>query len=152
MSKEVSFLNEVEITSKIRAPGEYKYYYCGENNSESDKSFLVVSSMWYTEKITEEMELQASCYNSANTAQIFLNTVTNIYNILIYQNIIDYHNENMTLKLIQQINLPSKFKIESLNNRNEFDKNNVKIYFVSNNYILFNEIDYRILWKLYNNI
>ena len=48
------------------------------------------------------MELQASCYNSANTAQIFLNTVTNIYNILIYQNITDYHNENMTLKLIQQ--------------------------------------------------
>ena len=145
MSVEGNFLNEVDITSKIRAPGEYKYYYCGENNSETDKSFLVISSMWYTEKITPEMELQASCYNSINTAQIFLNTKTNIYNILIYQNIIDYHNENMTLKLIQQINLPSKYKLESLNNKNEFDKINVKIYFVSNNYLLLNEIDYRII-------
>ena len=145
MSKENSFLNEVDITSRIRAPGEHKYYYCGENNSESDKSFLVVSSMWYTEKITEEMELQSSCYNSINTAQIFLNTKTNIYNILIYQNIIDYHNENMTLKLTHQINIPSKYKIESINNKNEQDKTIVKIFFVSNEYILLNEIDYRII-------
>ena len=145
MSKETSFLNEVDITSKIRAPGEHKYYYCGENNSESDKSFLVVSSMWYTNKITEDMELQASCYNSNNTAQIFLNIKTNIYNIFVYQNIIDYHNENMTLKLFQQINLPSKYKLEGINNRNEIDKTTVKIFFVSSNYILFNEIDYRII-------
>ena len=145
MSKENSFLNEVDITSKIRAPGEHKYYYCGENNSESDKSFLVVSSMWYTDKITEDMEIQASCYNFNNTAQIFLNIKTNIYNIFIYQNIIDYHNENMTLKLTQQINLPSKYKLEGINNRNEIDKTTVKIFFVSNNYILFNEIDYRII-------
>ena len=141
MSKENSFLNEVDITSRIRAPGEHKYYYCGENNSESDKSFLVVSSMWYTEKITEEMELQSSCYNSINTAQIFLNTKTNIYNILIYQNIIDYHNENMTLKLTHQINIPSKYKIESINNKNEQDKTIVKIFFVSNEYILLIEIE-----------
>ena len=145
MSKETSFLNEVDITSKIRAPGEHKYYYCGENNSESDKSFLVVSSMWYTDKITEDMELQASCYNSNNTAQIFLNIKTNIYNIFVYQNIIDYHNENMILKLIQQINLPSKYKLEGINNRNEIEKTTVKIFFVSSNYILFNEIDYRII-------
>lgn len=44
------FLNEVDITSKIRAPGEYKYYYIGENNSESDKSFLVISTMWHSKK------------------------------------------------------------------------------------------------------
>ena len=145
MSAEDSFLNEVDITSKIRAPGEYKYYYCGENNSETDKSFLVVSSMWYTEKITEDMELHASCYNPTNTAQLFLNTKTNIYNIFVYQNIIDYHNENMTLKLIQQINLSSKYKIENTSSKNEFEKITVKMYFVSNNYILLNEIDYRII-------
>ena len=145
MSGDDSFLNEVNITSKIRAPGEYKYYYCGENNTESDKSFLVVSSMWYTERITEEMELQASCYNSTNTAQVFLNTKTNNYNILIYQNIIDYHNENLSLKLIQQINLSTKLKSESINSKNELDKFIVKVYFVSNNYLLLNEIDHRIL-------
>ena len=101
MSGEDSFLNEVNITSRIRAPGEYKYYYCGENNSESDKSFLVISSMWYTDKITDEMDLITSCYNQTNTAQLFINKKASIYNILIYQNIIDYRNEYMSLKLIK---------------------------------------------------
>ena len=145
MSSEDSFLNEVNITSKIRAPGEYKYYYCGENNSESDKSFLVVSSMWYTDKIKEEMDFITSAYNTTNTAQLFLNTKTNVYNILIYQNIIDYRNENMSLKLIQQINLSSKLKIEMITNRNDFEKSNIKIYLAANNYLLLNEVDYRIL-------
>ena len=145
MSGEDSFLNEVNITSRIRAPGEYKYYYCGENSSESDKSFLVVSSMWYSDKITDEMDLITSCYNQTNTAQLFINKKTNIYNILIYQNIIDYRNENMTLKLIKKINIPSKLKLEMITNRNDFEKNNIKIYFVANDYLLLNEIDNRIL-------
>ena len=58
-----SFLNDINITSNIRAPGEYKYFYCGENNTETDKSFLVFSTMWYTEKVTENMEIISSCYN-----------------------------------------------------------------------------------------
>ena len=145
MSGEDSFLNDVNITSKIRAPGEYKYYYCGENHTESDKSFLVVSSMWYTDKVTDEMILITSCYNQTNTAQLFINKTTNIYNILIYQNIIDYRNENMSLKLIKKINIASKLKLEMLTNRNDFEKNSIKIYFVANDYLLLNEIDNRIL-------
>ena len=30
------FLNDVNITSDIRAKGEYKYFYMGENSSETD--------------------------------------------------------------------------------------------------------------------
>ena len=44
-TEEGSFLNAVNITSNVRAPGEYKYYYCGEKNSSSDKSFLSISTM-----------------------------------------------------------------------------------------------------------
>ena len=145
MSGEDSFLNEVNITSRIRAPGEYKYYYCGENNSESDKSFLVISSMWYTDKITDEMDLITSCYNQTNTAQLFINKKASIYNILIYQNIIDYRNENMSLKLIKKIKIASKLKLEMITNRNDFEKHNIKIYFVANDYLLLNEVDNRIL-------
>ena len=39
------FLNDVSITSDIRAKGEYKYFYIGENSSETDKSFLYFSTM-----------------------------------------------------------------------------------------------------------
>ena len=31
-NEETNCLNSVNITSNVRAPGEYKYYYCGENN------------------------------------------------------------------------------------------------------------------------
>ena len=31
--EETTCLNSVNITSNVRAPGEYKYYQCGENNS-----------------------------------------------------------------------------------------------------------------------
>ncbi len=149
-----SFLNDINITSNIRAPGEYKYFYCGENNTETDKSFLVFSTMWYTEKVTENMEIISSCYNSINTAQLFLNKKTNLYNLFIYKNIIDYKSENMSLKLLKIINLPSKNKSDNQNsktiNGSKNDKDylnnmNSKIYFASNNYILLNETDCRIL-------
>ena len=47
-SDEGSCLNAVNITSNVRAPGEYKYYYCGENNSSSDKSFLSISTIGFS--------------------------------------------------------------------------------------------------------
>ena len=140
-----NFLNTVDITSKIRAKGEYKYYYCGENNSESDKSFLVVASMWFNEKITSDMEIVASCYNPINTAQLFLNNKTNYYNILIYKNIIDYRNENMKLKLIHQINISSNFNIDTTNTQIKIDKKKVKIFLVGKNYLIINIIDFNIL-------
>ena len=140
-----NFLNTVDITSKIRAKGEYKYYYCGENNSESDKSFLVVAPMWFNEKITSDMEIVASCYNPINTAQIFLNNKTNYYNILIYKNIIDYRNENMMLKLIHQINISSNFNIETTNTQIKIDKKKVKIFLVGKNYLIINIVDFNIL-------
>ena len=137
-----SFLNEVNITSKVRAPGEYKYYYCGENNSESDKSFLAVSSMWYTDKITKDMVILVSCYNSVNTAQLYLNVTTDKYNIFIYKNILDYRNENISLKLVQIIHMnPCK---EMLNLKNDIDKINIRMFFASDDYILINEVDYKI--------
>ena len=143
-----NFLNSVDITSNIRSKGEYKYYYCGENNSESDKSFTVVSTMWFNEKITPEMDLITSCYNPTNTAQIFYNNKTNSYNILIYKNIIDYRNENMQLKLLQNINLSINLPLEINNNqfqKDKIDKKKVKIFLVGKNYLLINIIDYNIL-------
>ena len=142
---EENFLNAVELTSNIRAPGEYRYYYCGENNSESDKSFLAISSMWYNNKITSDMEILTSCHNPTNTAQIFLNNQTNLYNILIYKNVIDYRNENMELKLIHQINISANINLESNNNQIQIDKKKVKLFLVGKNYIIMNIIDYNIL-------
>ena len=146
-----NFLNSVDITSKIRAPGEYKYYYCGENNSETDKSFLVVSSMWFNDKITPDMEILASCYNPTNTAQLFYNNKTNYYNIMIYKNIIDYRNENMKLKLIHQINIPVNFKIDTTNNEIKIDLKKLKIFLVGTKYLLINIIDLNILLLDYIN-
>jgi hypothetical protein len=150
------FLNEVNITSNIRGPGEYKYFYFGENNSGSDKSFLVFSTMWYTDRITDNMEIICSCYNSNNIAQLYINKMTNLYNLYIYKNIIDYKNENMSLKLLKIINIIPTNKSEQNNisksNTNQIKNEkgymnymNAKIYFASNNYILLNEKDYRIL-------
>ena len=150
-----NFLNEVNITSNIRGPGEYKYFYFGENHSGSDKSFLVFSTMWYTDKIID-MEIICSCYNSINIAQLYINKKTNLYNLYIYKNIIDYRNENMSLKLLKIINIIPYNKSEQNNisksntNQTKNEKDymnyiNVKIYFASNNYLLLNEKDCRIL-------
>ena len=88
-SDEGSCLNAVNITSNVRAPGEYKYYYCGENNSASDKSFLVISPMWYTTSISEDMSLLTSCYNSLYTCLLYYEPKNNIYNIfLLYLSLI----------------------------------------------------------------
>ena len=112
MENDEYFLNSVDITSNIRTKGEYKYYYCGENNSESDKSFTAISTMWFNEKITSDMEILSSCYNPINTAQIFYNNKTNTYTVLVYKNIIDYRNENMQLKLLHNVNLSINLPLE----------------------------------------
>ena len=145
MSISDNFLNEVDITSKIRSKGEYKYYYCGENNSETDKSFLAVSSMWFNEKVSSDMEIISSCHNIVNTAQIFLNNKLNKYNIFIYKNIIDYRNENMKLKLLYRINLSSNLNVETNNNTITIDKRKLKVFLVGKNYLIINIIDFNIL-------
>ena len=142
-SEEVSLLNPVNITSNVRAPGEYKYYYCGENATEKDKSFLAVSTMWYTTKISSEHELLASTYNNDYTAQLYLNKTQKIYSLFVYKNIIDYRNENFDLKNVQVINIPIPIFLK--NGNIEFEKILSKIYFAANNYILLNDIDNRIL-------
>ena len=94
------------------------------------------------------MDLITSCYNPTNTAQIFYNNKTNSYNILIYKNIIDYRNENMQLKLLQNINLSINLPLEINNNqfqKDKIDKKKVKIFLVGKNYLLINIIDYNIL-------
>ena len=151
-----NFLNEVNITSNIRGPGEYKYFYFGENSSASDKSFLVFSTMWYTDKVTDDMKIICSCYNSIHIAQLYINKITNLYNLFIYKNKIDFRNENMSLKLLKIINIIPNNKTEQNNisksntnqTRNEKDYMNymdVKIFFAANNYLLLNEKDCRIL-------
>ena len=142
-SEEVSLLNPVNITSNVRAPGEYKYYYCGENATEKDKSLLAVSTMWYTTKISSEHELLASTYNNDYTAQLYLNKTQKIYSLFVYKNIIDYRNENFDLKNVQVINIPIPVFLK--NGNIEFEKILSKIYFAANNYILLNDIDNRIL-------
>ena len=97
------FLNDVNITSSIRAPGEFKYFYMGENSSETDKSFLYFSSLWHSEKVTKDMEIICSCYNNINTGQLFYNKKTQNYNLFIYKNIIDYRNENIIKYLFKYI-------------------------------------------------
>ena len=108
------FLNDVNITSDIREIGEYKYFYLGENSSETDKSFLYFSTMWYTEKITKDMEIISSCYNPVNTSQLFYNKKTKLYNLYIYKNIIDNRNENISLKLHKIINIIPQKRREGL--------------------------------------
>ena len=150
-NEETSCLNPVNITSNVRAPGEYKYYYCGENNSASDKSFLSFSTMWYTTKISEEKFLLSSCYTELYTAFIYYCPIKSLYNLYVYQNIIDYKSENISLKPIQLIHLVPSYKpkeiIISKNDSNGMPviNINVKIFFGADNYILLNEVDRRII-------
>ena len=118
------FLNDVNITSDIREKGEFKYFYIGENSSESDKSFLYFSSIWYTEKITSDMEIICSKYNHINTAQLYYNKKTKKYNLLVYKNNVDYRNENISLKLHKIINIiPFKRNYSQNNNsKNQAEK------------------------------
>ena len=108
--------------------------------------------MWYTEKITKDMEIICSSYNHINTGQLFYNKQTKIYNIYIYKNIIDSKNENISLKLYRIINIaPLKRNINQSNNpKNQHEKDyqsimSSKIFLASNDYILLNEIDARVL-------
>ena len=146
------FLNDVNITSDIREKGEFKYFYIGENSSESDKSFLYFSAIWYTEKITSDMEIICSKYNHINTAQLYYNKKTKKYNLLVYKNNVDYRNENISLKLHKIINIiPFKRNYSQNNNsKNQAEKDyqnimNTKIFLASKDYILLNEPDTRIL-------
>ena len=146
------FLNDVNITSNIRNKGEYKYFYIGENSSETDKSFLYFSTMWYTEKITKDMEILSSCYNNINTGQLFYNKATKKYNLFIYKNVMDNRNENLSLNLHRIINItPQKIidnKKNNSKNLTEKDYQNIKnskIFLASFDYIILNEIDMRIL-------
>ena len=146
-----SCLNPVNITSNVRAPGEYKYYYCGENNSLSDKSFLTISTMWYTTKIPEHFILLSSCYNKLYTSYLYYCPKNKIYNIYVYQNKLDYKSENIILKPIQLIQLKHCFRErEIIIYKSELNGQptiniKVKIYFGSDNYLLLNENDKRIL-------
>ena len=150
-NEETSCLNPVNITSNVRAPGEYKYYYCGENNTASDKSFLSFSTMWYTTKISEEKFLLSSCYSELYTAFIYYCPIKSLYNLYVYKNIIDYKSENISLKPIQLIHLVPSYKpkeiIISKNDSNGMPiiNINVKIFFGADNYILLNEFDKRII-------
>ena len=148
-SDEGSALNSVNITSNVRAPGEYKYYYCGENNSGSDKSFLAFSTMWHTQKITEDMILLSSCYTSSYTCLLYFHSKKTFYYIYVYQNILDYKSENISLKAIQLIHLEHSIKkreIDLITETNQPVLNKiVKVYFGADNYLLLNEIDRRIL-------
>ena len=146
------FLQDVNITSDIRAKGEFKYFYIGENSSETDKSFLYFSAIWYTDKITSDMEIIFSCYNHINTAQLYYNKKIKKYNLFIYKNEVDYRNENISLKLHRIINItPSKKNHNQNNNtKNQTEKDyqsimSSKIFLASKDYILLNEPDLRVL-------
>ena len=149
-SEDISCLNSVNITSNVRAPGEYKYYYCGENNSSSDKSFLTISTMWYTTKIPEDLILLSSCYTKSYTCYLYFSQKSQIYHIFVYTNKLDYNSENITLKPIKLIYLEHSFKPKEINiTKSEKEKPtiniNVKIYFGADNYLILNEVDKRIL-------
>ena len=142
INDEMRYLNQVSITSDIRAPGEYKYYYCGEHNDSSDKSFLKLSTMWYNGKINEDMILLSSSYNSTHTCQLYLNINKYIYEIFIYQNYIDFTSENINMKIIKHMRL--NHSLTDLNIKEELSKSEegsmelgekikVKIFFDLNN-------------------
>ena len=146
------FLQDVNITSDIRAKGEFKYFYIGENSSETDKSFLYFSAIWYTEKITNDMVIICSCYNHINTAQLYYNKKMNKYNLFIYKNEVDYRNENISLKLHRIINISLSKKNYHQNNnaKHQTEKDyqsiiNSKIFLASKDYIILNEPDLRVL-------
>ena len=150
-NEDLNCLNPVSITSDVRAPGEYKYYYCGENNINSDKSFLTVSSMWYTSKISEDLILLSSCYTNLYTCYLYYCPKKDIYNIFVFQNKIDYKSENISLKPIKIIHLEHCYKSKEINimksdlNQKPIININVKIFFAANNYLILNEIDKRII-------
>ena len=142
-SEENYVLNSINITSNVRAPGEYKYYYKGENSSEIDKSFFAFSTMWYNSQINNDLELLSSNYNSNYTAQLYLNKTKKNYNIYIYKNEIDFRNENINLKLLRILDFPlSKyFDISTYDSSKIY----TRIFLASDFYLIINDIDIRIV-------
>ena len=146
LSEEISLLNSVNITSNVRAPGEYKYYYNGDNSSERDLSYLTVSSMWYTLSITSDHHLLSSTYNSSFFAQLFYIPTQKHLLLYIYKTKLDYRNENIRVTPYQTINLPlSNYFRTTPPSEIDYDKELTRIFFAANTFIILNDIDTRIL-------
>ena len=146
LSEEISLLNSVNITSNVRAPGEYKYYYNGDNSSERDLSYLTVSSMWYTLSITSDHHLLSSTYNSSFFAQLFYIPNQKRLLLYIYKTKLDYRNENIRVTPYQTINLPlSNYFLTTPPSEIDYDKELTRIFFAANSFIILNDFDTRIL-------
>ena len=146
LSEEISLLNSVNITSNVRAPGEYKYYYNGDNSSERDLSYLTVSSMWYTLSITSDHHLLSSTYNSSFFAQLFYIPTQKRLLLYIYKTKLDYRNENIRVVPYQTINLPlSNYFRTTPTSEIDYDKELTRIFFAANTFIILNDFDTRIL-------
>jgi hypothetical protein len=104
--------------------------------------------MWYTQNISEDMIILSSCYTPLYTCLLYYTPKKNFYYIYVYQNILDYKSEIVSLKAVQIIQLKHSIKEEEITLRSSSTgviNKIVKIYFGADNYLLLNEIDRRIL-------
>lgn len=134
-NEESSILNSININSNIRAPGEYKYTYYGDNAAETDKSFFNFSTMWYTTKITSEHSYLCTTYNIEHTVMLYYNKKDKFLNLFWYKNDLNVFNENFSLSEKGQIDIPVTSRTAP----------NIKIFLIADNHVLINEIDLRII-------
>ena len=130
-----SILSPISIKSNIRHPNEYKYFYNNNNNINSDESFLSISTMW-SNSLNSNYIFLSTNYTQKFTVFLYLNKQNKKYILYIYNNKIDYRNETINLCL------ENVYTIPLLNNN---FNNNVNIYIASDNYLLLNEFENRIL-------
>ena len=145
-SESPSFLNPINITSNLRAPGEYKYYYNGDTSSQSDSSYFTISSLWYTPSIPSTYKLLSTTYNPFYFVQLFYIPQLKQYSLHIYKTQITTQTESITVSLYNIINLPasSYFKCTHSSNIN-YAITHTCIYIAATSFIILNDIDIRIL-------
>lgn len=145
-SESPSFLNPINITSNLRAPGEYKYYYNGDTSSQSDSSYFTISSTWHTSSIHSTYKLLSTTYNPFYFVQLFYIPQLKQYSLHIYKTTINTSTESIIVSPFNIITLPasSYFKYTQSSNIN-YAITHTRIYIAATSFIILNDIDIRIL-------
>ena len=145
-SESPSLLNAINITSDVRAPGEYKYYYSGDGSSQSDSSYFAISSIWHTPSVPSAFKLLASAHNPSYFVQLFHVASLKQCALYIYKTQINSENESISVTPYNIITLPASSYFQStpppdINHANTL----TRIYIASTSFVILNDFDSRIL-------
>ena len=145
-SESPSLLNPINITSNLRAPGEYKYYYNGDSSSQSDSSYYTISSIWYTPSIPSTYKLLSTTYNPSYFVQLFYIPHLKQFSLYIYKTQLNTSTESITVSPYNIVTLPASSYFKSTPSSDiNYAMTHSRIYIASTSFIVLNDIDIRIL-------